>query len=195
MNQVIFVMCDFKSFLMKTNMKRGVLSMMIFSGAFMFSGCSNSPAAEVPQQDAESMSIADEDIQSKEVPENDTAPQEAGAYSIKENNMELGIETTQQGSGDAMVKAGDTISVQYTGKLVDGTKFDSSYDRNGTPFSFVVGAGQVIKGWDQGLLNMKIGEKRKLTIPSSLGYGSAGAGAVIPPDATLIFEVELVSIQ
>lgn len=111
------------------------------------------------------------------------------------NSMELQIETTQKGSGERLTKAGDTISVQYTGKLTDGTKFDSSYDRDGTPFSFTVGAGQVIAGWDQGLLNMQVGEKRTLTIPSSLGYGARGAGGVIPPNATLVFDVELVSIK
>ena len=109
--------------------------------------------------------------------------------------MELKIETTKQGTGDRVVKAGDTISVQYTGKLTNGTKFDSSYDHGGQPFEFTVGAGQVIKGWDQGLLGAKVGEKRTLTIPPSLGYGATGAGGVIPPNATLIFEVELVSIQ
>ena len=94
-----------------------------------------------------------------------------------------------------MVKAGDTISVHYTGKLVDGTKFDSSLDR-GTPFTFIVGVGQVIKGWDQGLLGAKVGEKRTLTIPSDLGYGAAGAGGgKIPPNATLIFDVEVISIK
>ncbi len=109
--------------------------------------------------------------------------------------MELKIETTEQGNGDQNVEEGDTISVHYTGKLTDGTKFDSSLDHGGQPFSFEVGAGQVIRGWDQGLLGAKVGEKRTLTIPPDLGYGSTGVGGVIPPDATLIFDVELVSIQ
>lgn len=107
---------------------------------------------------------------------------------------ELKIEKLADGTGDRMTKKGDTISVHYTGTLTDGTKFDSSLDR-GTPFSFTVGGGQVIAGWDQGLLDMKVGEKRRLTIPASLGYGSRGAGGVIPPNATLIFETELVSIK
>lgn len=106
---------------------------------------------------------------------------------------ELKIEVLKQGTGDKVTKAGNGISVNYTGTLVDGTKFDSSYDR-GTPFKFDLGAGQVIKGWDQGLIGMKIGEKRKLTIPPSLGYGANGAGSKIPPNATLIFEVELMEI-
>lgn len=107
---------------------------------------------------------------------------------------ELKIEVVKEGEGDRKTKKGDTISVHYTGTLLDGTKFDSSVDR-GTPFDFQLGAGMVIAGWDQGLLDMKVGEKRKLTIPSSLGYGARGAGAVIPPNATLVFETELMDIE
>ena len=85
---------------------------------------------------------------------------------------------------------GNMIEADYEGVLEDGTKFDSSYDR-GEPITFQVGIGQVIQGWDEALLDMKVGEERKLTIPSELGYGSRGAGAVIPPNATLIFKVRL----
>ena len=109
-------------------------------------------------------------------------------------DSELKIETTQEGTGDRVVKSGDTITVHYTGRLTDGTKFDSSVDR-GTPFTFTIGAGQVIKGWDEGLLGMKVGEKRTLTIPADKGYGATGAGGVIPPNATLVFDTELISIK
>lgn len=97
------------------------------------------------------------------------------------------------GSG-AVAKAGDTVSVHYTGWLEDGTKFDSSLDRN-QPFVFTLGTGGVIQGWDEGVAGMQEGGKRRLTIPPELAYGSRGAGGVIPPDATIIFEVELLDIQ
>jgi peptidylprolyl isomerase/FKBP-type peptidyl-prolyl cis-trans isomerase FkpA len=111
----------------------------------------------------------------------------------KENMEELKIEDIKIGEGAEAVN-GNTLTVNYSGTLVDGTKFDSSYDRN-QPFSFVLGQGRVIKGWDMGLLGMKVGGKRKLTIPSELGYGTQGAGSDIPPNATLIFEIELLNVE
>lgn len=107
---------------------------------------------------------------------------------------ELKIEDLVTGEGADEAVAGKTVTVHYTGWLEDGTKFDSSHDRN-DPFRFSLGAGQVIRGWDEGVAGMRTGGKRKLTIPSELGYGDSGAGAVIPPGATLIFEVELLEIS
>ena len=113
---------------------------------------------------------------------------------VQENtNSELKIEDLVVGIGVEAV-VGKVVSVHYTGTLTNGTKFDSSKDR-GIPFEFNLGAGEVIKGWDLGVVGMKIGGKRKLTIPASLGYGSQGAGGVIPPNATLIFEVELLGVK
>jgi FKBP-type peptidyl-prolyl cis-trans isomerase len=105
----------------------------------------------------------------------------------------LQIEDLQVGTG-AEAKAGQRVEVHYTGWLTDGKKFDSSVDRK-KPFSFQLGAGQVIKGWDQGVAGMKVGGKRKLTIPPDLGYGARGAAGVIPPNATLVFEVELLGVR
>src|ERR1035437_6022712 len=96
------------------------------------------------------------------------------------------------GTGDSP-KSGQKVTVHYTGWLTNGKKFDSSRDR-GQPFTFTIGRGQVIAGWDEGVAGMKVGGKRKLTIPPTLGYGAKGAGGIIPPGATLIFDVELLGI-
>ncbi|MDJ0732726.1 MAG: FKBP-type peptidyl-prolyl cis-trans isomerase [Nostocaceae cyanobacterium] len=119
----------------------------------------------------------------------------------KEKMSDANVITTDSGLKYEVLKEGDgatptpgqNVTVHYTGTLEDGTKFDSSRDR-GRPFSFKIGVGQVIKGWDEGVGTMKVGERRKLIIPSELGYGSRGAGGVIPPNATLIFDVELLKI-
>ena len=102
------------------------------------------------------------------------------------------IETITSGTG-ASPKSGDTVTVHYTGWLTDGTKFDSSLDRD-DPFAFILGQGQVIQGWEQGVATMRVGDKARLTIPADLAYGAAGYPGAIPPNATLIFEVELLSI-
>ena len=106
---------------------------------------------------------------------------------------DLQIEDLVVGTGEE-AKNGQNVSVHYTGWLTDGTKFDSSVDR-GRPFSFPLGGGRVIKGWDVGVAGMKIGGKRKLTIPPEMGYGARGAAGVIPPYSTLVFEVELLGLS
>jgi FKBP-type peptidyl-prolyl cis-trans isomerase FkpA len=104
----------------------------------------------------------------------------------------LKYEELTEGTGEEAV-AGAQVSVHYTGWLTDGQKFDSSKDRD-EPFEFSLGAGMVIRGWDEGVQGMKVGGVRKLTIPPALGYGVRGAGGVIPPNATLVFEVELLAV-
>lgn len=105
----------------------------------------------------------------------------------------VNIEVITEGKG-ATPKEGQMVTVHYTGWLTDSTKFDSSRDR-GQPFKYQFGVGQVIQGWDDGVATLKVGGKSKFTIPSELGYGTRGAGGIIPPNATLIFEVELLGIQ
>jgi len=114
------------------------------------------------------------------------------ALATAEDQLKVDVVSLPDGC-TVKTKAGDMLTMHYTGTLTDGKKFDSSLDRQ-QPFTFQLGAGQVIKGWDQGLLDMCVGEKRMLTIPPSLGYGDRGAGNVIPGGATLIFDVELINI-
>jgi peptidylprolyl isomerase len=119
----------------------------------------------------------------------------AGACRKKVNMTEHGVtwEVIKEGTGAAPQK-GDSVSVHYTGWLEDGTKFDSSVDRK-EPFSFRLGRGYVIQGWEEAVATLKVGGKSKFTIPSELGYGERGAGGVIPPNATLIFDIELLAIS
>jgi FKBP-type peptidyl-prolyl cis-trans isomerase len=125
---------------------------------------------------------------------NDTNKARGNQESSLEGGVsQLQIEDILEGIGEE-VKNGDTISVHYTGTLLDGTKFDSSLDK-GEPFTFTIGEGSVIPGWDQGLLGMKVEGKRRLKIPPELAYGEEGAGGNIPPNSTLIFEIELIEIK
>ncbi len=120
---------------------------------------------------------------------------EAGKDQVSINSTkepQVIIQEEKQGTG-IEAKAGSTVTVQYTGTLTDGKKFDSSYDRK-QPFTFKIGSGEVIKGWDQGVVGMKEGGKRKLTIPPELGYGNQANGA-IPANSTLVFEIELLSVN
>jgi FKBP-type peptidyl-prolyl cis-trans isomerase len=143
------------------------IRLFLILGLFALAGCSSPPGA--------------------------TQSQPGG--SATEFTMNDGLKYTdeQVGTG-AVATSGRTAVVHYTGWLLDGTKFDSSVDRN-QPFSFPLGAGQVIKGWDEGVQGMKVGGKRTLIIPPALGYGARGAGNVIPPNATLKFEVQLLDVK
>lgn len=133
-----------------------------------------------------------ENLNKAEESNSDKVGEPEEASDISDINDDLKIEVLKQGAGETAT-SGDEITVHYTGYLLDGTKFDSSIDR-GQPFSFILGKGQVIKGWDQGLLGANIGEKLKLTIPPSLGYGAKSIGP-IPANSTLIFEVEVLGIK
>jgi len=162
--------------------KRLLLSMILavaLVGALALAGCNTK--AETPT------ATAPAEVPAAEEP----APSTAGTPTA--DVTELKIEEIKVGTG-AEAKPGDTVSVHYTGWLTDGTQFDSSKN-SGQPFEFQLGQGMVIKGWDVGVAGMKVGGIRKLTIPADMGYGEQGAGGVIPPGATLVFEVELLAVK
>ncbi|MBI5167969.1 MAG: FKBP-type peptidyl-prolyl cis-trans isomerase [Candidatus Eisenbacteria bacterium] len=167
-------------------MKRISLALV---AALALAGCagSNGPGSSASGDSAAAPAAA--------APPAATAPATTTAPGGKVHKLASGLiyEDLVVGNG-TMADPGLTVSVHYTGWLTDGTKFDSSLDR-GSPFAFTLGAGQVIRGWDEGVKGMRIGGKRKLTIPPDLGYGSAGAGGVIPPNATLVFEVQLLGVK
>ncbi len=130
----------------------------------------------------------------KEETKTETTAAQSQSNAMTTTASELKIEDLKTGSGAEAVN-GKKVTVHYTGWLTDGKKFDSSVDR-GTPFDFKLGEGAVIQGWEKGVAGMKVGGKRKLTIPSSMGYGERGAGdGLIPPNATLVFEVELLKVE
>lgn len=158
---------------------------LLIAGGFWFVNSQKSETKTAPQ-----VSISSTPTQPATINEDQKVSPSAA---VQENMEGLVIEDIKVGTGVA-ASSGKKVTVHYSGTLVDGTKFDSSYDR-GAPFTFDLGAGEVIKGWDLGVEGMKIGGKRKLTIPSELGYGQRGAGSAIPPNATLIFEVELLKVE
>lgn len=125
-------------------------------------------------------------------PKSDFTP--AAPQTVPEGPTKLEMDDQVVGTGRE-AKTGDTVHVQYTGTLMNGQKFDSSYDHGSEPFTFTLGRGEVIKGWDRGVVGMKVGGKRNLTIPADLGYGESGSPPAIPPNAGLKFEVELVGID
>jgi FKBP-type peptidyl-prolyl cis-trans isomerase FkpA len=156
-----------------------LLFVLVIVSAVTLMGCSAKPAA-VPEATAPAAAPAEQ-----------ATPSQPGTKT--EDVTELKIEDLTVGTGSE-AKNGDTVSVHYTGYLTDGSTFDSSIP-SGQPFEFTLGQGQVIQGWDVGVAGMKVGGKRKLTIPPDMGYGEQGAGGVIPPNATLVFDVELLAIK
>jgi FKBP-type peptidyl-prolyl cis-trans isomerase len=162
-----------------------VVLLVIIAGKFFLR-----PVQTVPQATEEPLQMeSSEDI----ILSSPSAEMVQGEEILEGQVTELKIEDITVGTGAEAV-AGKKAIVHYTGYLTNGTVFDSSVNR-GQPFGFNLGAGEVIKGWDEGVTGMKVGGKRKLTIPPDMAYGEAGAGGVIPPNATLVFDVELVDVE
>ena len=165
---------------MSTQSRHWSILALAVLAAISLTGCSNATDASVPAPAQSEQPSAQEATS-------------ASSPTAAEDVTTLQIEDVVVGKG-ATATSGKTVTVDYTGWLTDGTKFDSSVD-SGKPFSFVLGKGQVIAGWDKGVAGMKVGGKRKLAIPPAMGYGAEGAGGVIPPNATLIFDVELLAVK
>ena len=145
-----------------------------------------------PAASTETMSVPQEESVATET--NATTTSSAAVTATPAESEELKMTIVKSGTGDAVSRDGDILSVHYTGYLLDGTKFDSSVDR-GTPFMFTLGIGQVIPGWEIGMKGMKVGEVRKIVIPGKFAYGERGVPGVIPGNATLVFDVELLAIN
>jgi len=165
------------------------LSALVLAGCSRTQGASSSPSSQ-PSQPAQSTPQGTQPQSETSATTHQPAQQPTQSAPAA---PKLVIKDTKVGKGKA-AKAGDTVVVEYTGWLADGTKFDASADHGGT-FTFPLGAGQVIPGWDQGVVGMKVGGVRMLTIPPELGYGAEGAGSTIPPNSTLLFQIKLVKIQ
>lgn len=164
----------------------GIAVIIIIVGVLVFAWIKTAPQEDTPK------------VVTEQVVQNTPPVQNPEIKPIIKNKIiktkdGMTIETTQQGTGEAITN-GKRAFMLYTGKFTDGTVFDSTANRNNEPYSFNLGMGEVIKGWDEGVLGMKVGEKRTLTIPYELAYGEAGYGP-IPPKATLIFDIELVSFK
>lgn len=176
-------------------MKQFKYSFIVCCAVLALAGCDKKVDNTTPAADKSTENSAVIESQS-ETPAADQATTAAAASApTSEQSTPGGTKYTDITVGDGNVaEAGKSVTVHYTGTLEDGTKFDSSVD-SGRPFTFNLGAGQVIKGWDEGVAGMKVGGKRKLIIPSNQGYGERGAGGVIPPNATLLFDVELLAVN
>lgn len=173
---------------------RLLLAVLLLAGA---AGCQSDDTSKTETATTETAATEKTVTDATDVNETTDGGETVEAYVMdgSEVTTESGLKYVDEVVGEgASPNKGDMVSVHYSGFLEDGTKFDSSVDR-GKPFEFKIGMGQVIKGWDEGVMTMKIGGKRKLIIPPELGYGARGAGGVILPNATLVFDIELLGIK